>query len=427
MIIISRPEITRPYDSNLLTSQGVKFKNIGIQALQKNTFAVIILAGGQGTRLGTEDPKGCYVLPEIKKSLFEIHLLNIKNVMRLYNCKIQIIIMTSSYTHQKTMSYFEENEYFTLSRNLFTFVEQMDCMCFDFDDKPLLNKDGSFVMAPNGNGDVFRVLKDDKVYMKLPFLEYFNVISVDNVLAQVCDPIFLGFLIENDYDVVSKSITKRDNESVGVFIKRGENTLVKEYSEIMDCNFELRKNIGVTKLVDTKNEPPKIENNTKNKGDNKNVDNESTDVSIFDQGNICNHLFKRTFMEKMGGANLPVHKANKKIPCLDEKGNLTRPEKENGYKTELFIFDAFEFTTKCGVMNVVREFEFSPVKNSVDSDVDSPKTAVNDLYLRSVMWLEAKGAIIGDCNVLVMASKSVFGENLEEFNDVRFDKDTVIE
>lgn len=412
MEIIKKVKPCHPYNDELkLSQEGKKLKHIGKEILRESKVAVVILAGGQGTRLGTDEPKGCFELPGIKKTLYQIHAENIKNVMRLYGCTIPIILMTSKYTHEKTKLYFEQHSYFGLKPEFVIFQEQPDYMCFNLEDEPLKVND-EVITAPNGNGAIFLLFRDGGVYERFPNIEYFNVIGIDNVLARVADPIFIGFILFNDFDCVSKSVTKIENESVGVFVQRGENIITLEYSEIMgnvieNDNNKLIEKIGIS-------------------SDNGSSCGGMTDVSVFNQGNICNHIFSKKFMIDMASKSLPVHKAYKKIPYL-ENGKFVKPENENGYKCELFIFDAFVFTTKNGVMNVPRVLEFSPVKNGIDSENDNPTTAVNDLYERSRRMLLINCANVGEFKILVWPSRSVFGENLEDYRNAILKKDTIIE
>lgn len=401
MEILNNVEPAHAFEGYKLNVLGKKYRQTGISALKENKVAVVILAGGQGSRLGTDAPKGCYIL-SIDKSLFELHIENVKNVMRLHDATVHIIIMTSSYTHEMILEYFHINKYFGVDQDLFHFIKQADCMCFDFDDQPLRDDKDEFVMAPNGNGAVFHALNTYKIYEKLPDVEYYNIFSVDNALARIADPVFIGYMIEEGKECASKTVTKLPDEDVGVFIKRGNVLLVKEYSEIKNNIIQERHHEPSGKLVDM-SEMSKEELEKSN----------FTDVSVFDQGNICNHLFTKEFLLKAAHINLPVHKATKKIP-IKKGDSYVKPSKENGYKSELFIFDIFEFSNFNGIMNVPRELEFSPVKNGLDSKKDNPTTAVNDLYKRSRIMLECAGVKSDDEKMIIWPSQSVFGENLED-------------
>lgn len=408
--IIKKIKPSYPYESDYkLTQEGKSYKAIGKQILTENKLSVVILAGGQGTRLGTDEPKGCYKLPGINRTLYQIHIDNIKNVMRLHKCKIPIIFMTSKYTHTKTKEFIESNSHFGIDENLFYFLMQPDYLCFNLEDE-VLRVNGKDVTAPNGNGAIFLLFKESGIYDKLPAIEYFNIISVDNVLARVADPIFVGFISSKNLDCVSKSVDKREDESVGVFVQKGDNILTLEYSEIIGNVVETDNNKNVETIGTNENN----ESSTK-----------ITDITVFNQGNICNHIFSRSFMIQMANKNLPVHKAYKKIPYM-EMNKLIKPEKENGYKCELFIFDSFIFTARNGVMNVPRIMEFSPLKNGLDKNIDNPKTAVEDLYNRSRRMI-SNAEICNKLKILVWPSKSVFGENLEEYKDLIIEKDTTIE
>ncbi|KAM0676312.1 UDP-N-acetylglucosamine pyrophosphorylase [Gurleya vavrai] len=357
---------TIPYTQYKLNKTGKALYQIGKEAISKNKLALVILAGGQATRLGSKSPKGCYILPKINKTLFQLHCHSVKGVNKLFNINTKVIIMTSRFTHDETVDYFKKHKNFGLDIH---FVIQSEAICYDFDEEPIKLFD-DYAKAPDGNGSIFKVFKDKDVYAFLNNIEYINVISVDNALARLCDPVLLGSLIREDLDCISKCIKKKENENVGVFVKLDNKIVIKEYSEVRNINF------------------------------------------IY--GNMCHHIFKIDFMKKMGNVDLPVHKASKKIPYT-ENNILINPKEKNGYKSEFFIFDCFEHTYKNGILVVPRELEFSPVKNSLEEKEDNPETAVDDLFKRSRILLEEAGAEIIKGQVFICTSISVFGENLENY------------
>lgn len=190
----------------------------------------------------------------------------------------------------------------------------------------MYNQHKETLKAPGGNGDVFKAFKDVDLHDYVAI----NVISVDNVMAKVLDPVFVGALVKYDCDIMSKAIKKRIEDKVGVFIIDDKRLRVREYL-----------NMGKD--------------------------------AYYKSGNICNHLFSRRFMELMRDKDLPEHQVLKKIPFM-YKGKLIRPNEPNGYKVETFIFDSFAYATRNAYIIVPREYEFAPLKNGPDSKTDNPRT-----------------------------------------------------
>ncbi|WEL39951.1 UDP-N-acetylglucosamine pyrophosphorylase [Encephalitozoon hellem] len=311
-------DLIKPYNGVELNDQGQKYKKIGEEILKKKKLGVVILSGGQGTRLGSDAPKGLFKIKG--KTLFEWHMETIREIIDKYNANITVFIMTSSFTDEAVREYFQKTD-FGLKIHFF---KQKNSLCVGTDGKPLQYYEG-YAESPYGNGNMFEAIQQ----VNLEGIEALNVISIDNVLAKILDPVFVGAFFSGNYDIMSKSVTKKEKESVGAFQIDGK-LRIKEYGE--------------------------------NDADGDGV-----------QGNICNHMFRTSFVKKMKSVNLPEHKAFKKIPYTID-GKLINPVKPNGFKKETFIFDSFEYTQRNGVMNVPREKEFAPLKNGMDSTVDNPMT-----------------------------------------------------
>lgn len=318
--IIQDINLISPYKSDYtLTEEAKNLYKIGCTALAYNKFAVVILSGGQGTRLGTSDPKGLFKIND--KTLFEYHIEKIKKNIKMYKTNIKLLIMTSEFTHEQIINYFTENENFDLNVNFF---KQENSICTFENGEPIKFFD-KIVESPNGNGNIFKAIKSvdiDDIYA-------INVISVDNILANPLDPVFVGAFVDNKYDILNKAIIKKEKENVGVFCNVDGKIKIIEYSESI--------------------------------------------VKSLQYANICNHLFRTEFIKYMGNINLPFHKAYKKISNTDG-GNIINPNEPNGYKNESFIFDCFDYTIKNGVMCVPRELEFSPLKNNTNIPFDNPMT-----------------------------------------------------
>lgn len=310
--------LIKPYEGSELSDAGRRYKAAGEKILRSKKLGVVILSGGQGTRLGTDAPKGLFKIRG--KTLFEWHMETIKELQSSYGADITVFVMTSSFTDEAVRSYFQSMDF---GLNV-QFFKQKNSVCVGTDGKPLEYYDG-YAESPYGNGDIFKAIQQ----ISLEGIDALNVISIDNVLAKILDPVFVGAFYSGDYDILSKSVTKEEKESVGAFLMDGK-LRIKEYGE-------------------------------------SDVDGEGI------QGNICNHIFRTSFVKKMRNVDLPEHKAFKKIPYTAD-GKLIKPTKPNGFKKELFIFDSFEHTDKNGVINVPREKEFSPLKNGMDSSADNPVT-----------------------------------------------------
>ena len=316
-----------PYNKNgSLNARGKELFNSGVKILSSGKkLGVVILSGGEGTRLGLPYPKGLFVIESL--TLFEWHLKRLQILHNKYKTEIYLFLMTSNSTDKQVREFFASRK--------FPFIKEIDIFkqnsieALDMKTKKPLKLGDIKIMNPIGNGDFFEAIKKAR-HMKE--VDLFNVISVDNVLANILDEVFIGTFYSKDLEIVSKAVKALKDESVGAFFKQGEHIKIEEYSE--------------------------------SKGG------ERMDV----YGNICNHIFSRKFVELVGTKELPMHEAFKKIPHTDNEGNTVKPTVPNGVKREKFIFDSFEFSSKNTVLVVNRNQEFSPLKNSADSKADNPST-----------------------------------------------------
>lgn len=352
-----------PHDcinGTLLCSQSKleEYRQVGLTNIGQRKVAALLLAGGQGTRLGFEHPKGMYdVGAPINKSLFQLQAERISQLGRSVASRtddtIQIIwyIMTSEATMAPTREFFIENNYFGLDQSGVVFFEQNTLPSFSFDGKALLADKHKLAKAPDGNGGIYKALVDKEIidHMTTNGVEFVHVYCVDNILVRVCDPVFLGYCISKKVDIGVKVVEKIvPNESLGVICKFNDKYRVIEYSEISD-------------------EIARRRDNTNGK-------------LVFRAGSICDHFFSVEFLRSLESQTLPFHIAIKKIPHIDLKSGLyVKPDKPNGLKFEKFIFDVFEYTNKLVVWEVVREDEFSPLKNGPGSENDNPSTALKAL------------------------------------------------
>lgn len=316
-----------PYNDNgELNSRGKELFNAGVEVLKSGKkLGAVILSGGEGTRLGLTYPKGLFEIEG--KTLFEWHLERLQSLQKKYGTEIYLFVMTSNSTDAQVREFFTKNKYnFLKGVDIF---KQNGIEALDMKTKNPLKKDKNTIYNPVGNGDFFEAIKQAPNMEKV---EAFNVISVDNILANILDEVFVGMFFSKKLDALSKAVKALKNESVGAFVMENNHIKIQEYSE--------SKSQEGTSLY----------------------------------GNICNHIFSTEFVKLVGTKELPMHEAFKKIPFTDESGKLITPSEPNGIKREKFIFDSFEFTAKNAVMVVNRNLEFSPLKNSLSNESANPKT-----------------------------------------------------
>ena len=314
-------------DANEVKEKKEEFSKKGLELLKDGKVAVVTMAGGQGTRLGTNAPKGCYVIRG--KSLFAMHKDRLDRLNKLTGKTVPWLLMTSEATHKPTVDYFSKE------------VKYADVRFFKQDSIPALDKQGEAIkadkqgtpfLAPNGNGGIFSALKSSGELEKLKKagVKYLHVLTVDNVLNKPADPVVLGAAAINASDALSKCITRKNaEEKIGVFALEADKLVVAEYTEL-----------------------PK-------------------ESAAFSHANIASHVFSVEFVESMSSKDeLPYHLAEKKIPT--EGGIMVE-----GYKLEKFIFDVLPHAKKPMVLEVDRTNEFSPLKNATGAD--SPQTCADDL------------------------------------------------
>ncbi|XP_033208355.1 UDP-N-acetylhexosamine pyrophosphorylase [Belonocnema kinseyi] len=366
----------------------------GLKEISEGRVAVLLMAGGQGTRLGVNYPKGMYDvgLPS-HSTLFHLQALRIRRLQELAEEKfkkwgqIAWYIMTSEATHDTTLTYFEKNDYFGLKKeNLKAFKQEM-LPCFTFDGKIILDEKNRISKAPDGNGGLYRALKSRGILedMLTRGINSVHVFSVDNILVKVADPVFIGFCLSRSADCAVKVVPKRSpTEAVGVVCQVEGKYRVVEYSEITLKTAELR-----------------------------NKDGELT----FNAGNICNHYFTLDFLFSIGNAHesdLDLHVAKKKVPYINEYGKKIIPTSPNGIKVEKFVFDVFKFAKNFAAWETIRECEFSALKNSDIAGFDCPSTVRKDLLSLQKKWLLDAGALSVNGDVEISPLLSYAGENLKE-------------
>ncbi len=338
-------------DKYKLNEKYKYYENIGKKAIREGKLAAVTMAGGQGTRLGHDGPKGTFDIGlDSHKSLFELLADSLKEEGKKYDVIVPWFIMTSRENNKQTVEFFEKHKFFGYQKdkNLFFFI-QGELPMIDTEGKILIGEDGLIKLAADGHGGIYESLVKSKMTEKMRQLgvEWVFIAGVDNCLAKMVDPVLMGIAIDKGVTVACKSVVKANpKEKVGVFCKRNGRPNVIEYSEITDEMAEARDENGEL---------------------------------LYGESHILCNLFSVDAIERMGANPLPYHVAYKKAKYLDKDGNLVEPDSPNAYKFEAFLFDAFGEVDDMAVLRVKREEEFAPVKNADSAGVDCPRTA-RELY-----------------------------------------------
>lgn len=322
-----------------------KYRKLGEDAIKAGKFAIAIMAGGQGTRLGHNGPKGTFEieLNSKVKSLFEVIVNKLKEAYEKYNIYLNCYIMTSPQNHQETITFFEEKEYFDYPKQCIKFFKQDDLPLMDKNGKLILGKDGLIKQASDGNGGIFYSMAEKGILdeLKKKKIEWIFIGSVDNLLVKYVDTLLLGLAIEKQVKIATRTVLKNNpQERVGVLCKKNGKVKVIEYTEIPE---EMRLAV-----------------------------NENGEI-LYGESHIMCNLFNIEAIEKASTKELKYHVAEKKAEFIDKDGNLVKPEEPNCYKFEKFIFDSFCLFDEIAILRGKREEDFAPIKNA--EGVDSPKTA----------------------------------------------------
>lgn len=342
-----------------------KAKKKGEAALRAGRVAAFVVAGGQGSRLGYDGPKGSFgVTPVLEKPLFQVFAEKILAAGLRYGRPIPWYILTSEVNHEATVSFFEENEFFGLPKERVRFFSQGTMPAVDVDGKILMAGKGEIAVSPDGHGGSLRALvRSGSIReMEADGIDVISYFQVDNPLVHCIDPAFIGFHLLNDSELSSKMVPKAyPGEKVGLFCQQD----------------------GIAKVVEYSDLPDRLAQETDAEGNLR-----------FVAGSIAIHIFSRDFVDRLGSgrdenARFPFHLAHKKVPHVDAGGNPVDPTEPNGYKFEMFVFDALPFAKNPVVIETARTEEFSPVKNA--DGVDSPRTSRDDQLRMFSRWAQAAG------------------------------------
>lgn len=321
-----------------------EFEKVGIEALKAEKVGAVLLAGGQGTRLGFDGPKGTFPIGVTRELyIFECLINNLMDVVNRVGAWVPLYIMTSEKNNDATVKFFNEHDFFGYDKDHVRFFIQEMAPSVGYDGKILLEGKDRISLSPNGNGGWFKSLVNAGCldHMKEIGVEWLTVFAVDNVCQRINDPAFVGATIASGRDCGAKVIAKANpTEKVGVLCLEDGKPSIVEYYEITDDMKNLRDERGEL---------------------------------LYKFGVILNYMFKLSKLEDILRDTMPVHVVEKKIPYINEQGELVKPTEPNGYKFETLVLDMIHLMDSCLSYEVVREREFAPVKNP--TGVDSVESA----------------------------------------------------
>ena len=328
-----------------IAAKEAEYRAIGLEAIRACKVGAVLLAGGQGTRLGADGPKGAYNVGVTKDMyIFECLINNLLDVTNEAGAYVPLYIMTSTVNNDQTVSFFKEHNYFGYPEDYIKFFIQEMVPAVDYEGRILMQNECELVLSPNGNGGWYSSMAKtgvlDDVHAR--GVEWLNVFAVDNVLQRMADPVFVGATIASGGDSGAKVVRKAaPGEKVGVLCLEDGKPSIIEYYEMPDEMANLRREDGEL---------------------------------TYGFGVILNYIFSEKKLEEIMNNYMPIHVVEKKIPYMDENGVAHAPTEPNGYKFETLVLDMVHMMDKCLAFEVIREKEFAPIKNlhGVDS-VDSAR------------------------------------------------------
>ena len=323
-----------------IEARGAEFKELGLKAIREGKVGAVLLAGGQGTRLGLDRPKGTLNIGVAKELyLFEQLLRNLMDVTDEAGVNVPLYILTSNINNADTTAFFEEHDYFGYPKDYVKFFVQEMVPACDYEGRIYMESQTEVAMSPNGNGGWFSSMVNAGLLsdIKERGIEWINVFAVDNCLQRIADPMFVGATIAYGCESGAKVVRKAaPDERVGVLCTEDGKPSIAEYYEMTEEMATARKENGDLK---------------------------------YGFGVILNYLFSEKKLAQIADARMPIHVVEKKIPYMDVDGTFVKPEQPNGYKFETLVLDMVHMMDDCIPYEVVREREFAPIKNlhGVDS------------------------------------------------------------
>ncbi|OII76330.1 UDP-N-acetylglucosamine pyrophosphorylase [Cryptosporidium andersoni] len=388
----------------------------GIDLIKSGKVGIVIMSGGDGTRLGWNGPKGTYPIGIVsKKSLFQImceRIICLTRICKADENKIPLYIMTSSSNYSAISEFFKLNKNFGLKEENIILFKQFMLPCIDIKSKSLMLSNISTInKSPNGNGGIFASMKEQGIIkdMKRRGIEYIFISTVDNPLCKIADPLFIGYSHTFNLDIATKTVARLDPlEKVGCLAQKINKNVMNTSSE--DCKLLMPCIVEYTEMGDEIN----------------NSINEDTGEMVFSHGSIAIHNMKLTFVEEMGDKEFVYHQAIKKIPFYDlDTNKIIQPKDVNGVKLELFIFDCFKFANKVYGLEVLRSDEFAPIKSSTGQDTPTNCQKIMSELYRDFL-LRVNSVICNSVKyVEISPLVSYSGEGLEHLKMQIFDQEYV--
>ena len=335
-------------DKSAMSDNELKhYEEIGLKAIKEGKLAAVTMAGGQGTRLGYKGPKGTYELDfeqeHCRKSLFEIMCENIKNANNQYDITLPWYIMTSEDNDFATKEYFKSHNFFDYPKEKIKFFKQEKLPIINIDGKLILKETYLIKDGSNGNGNVFKAMKNNKIIDDLEKnnIKWVSFGGIDNILLKNIDPLFIGLTVDSGYQIASKSIFKQKPlDKVAVYCKKSGKPSILDYDDI-----DIK--LSVSKSKDG--------------------------MYQYREANILSHLMNLEAIKKVSNIHLPYHRAYKKNAFVNEEGMKQIPDKPNSFKFENFIFDSFAFFDDMLLLRVDENEEFAPIKDF--TGIYNPDTA----------------------------------------------------
>ena len=376
-----------------------KARELGEQLVRDGKVAAFCVAGGQGTRLGWDGPKGTFPATPIRgTTLFACFAEYLHNIQNRYQTTVPWYVMTSPINHEPTVAFFKEQNFFGLDpKNVMLFPQAMMPAIDAATNEVLLADKDSLALSPNGHGGSLKALYTSGAIedMQRRGVEQISYIQVDNPIVRVVDPLFLGLHAMDGAQMSSKMLPKREPlEKLGNFCVINGKMTVIEYSDLPDELAHQRTDGGQLRFL---------------------------------AGSIAIHVIRRDFVETLngrGGFSLPFHRADKKVPYINDDGQSVEPTEANAVKLETFVFDALPLCEKSIVYETSRADEFAPIKNADEPGCnDCPASSKRLQSARAAAWLEAAGVTIPrnadgepDATIELKQTTAIYPEDVRKLN-----------